>query len=138
MCAPIAGQSELLFFITQPKSDPSRNTLIESFMTPAENPYFDTQYGQCTSINSSAEIRFDAQKLKLWFNRFRKKPLNNISSDIGEKKTPMRMLSHSDDLWRSIDATLLLERKPSTTMTRESQGTTTIAPAIKPRLSTGV
>jgi len=43
ICIPIAGQSELLFFISQPKRHPRRNTLIESFITPAENPNFETQ-----------------------------------------------------------------------------------------------
>ena len=107
MCAPIAGQSEFVFFINQPKRHPSRKTLTRSLITRAEKPFFDTQYGTCTSINRIAEIRFDLQKLKLSFNRFRKKPLNNISSHIGDEKTPARMLKYSGDLAASIAPGLL-------------------------------
>src|SRR6185369_8377097 len=138
MCAPIAGQSELLFFITQPKRQPSRKTLIESFITTAENPYFETQYGQWISINSNAEITFALQKLSLSFKRFRKNPLKSISSHIGEKKTPIRMLNQSDDRCKSIAATFLCVSTDSPTTTRESQTTTTIAAAMNPRLCTRV
>src|SRR5262245_32356520 len=137
MCAPIAGQSELLFFINHPKRQPSRKTLIESFITPPENPCFETQYGQWININRSEEITLAIQKLSLSFNWFRKNPLKSISSHIGEKKTPIRMLSQSDDRRKSIAPAFLWVKTDSPTTTRESQTTRTITPAMNPRLFTG-
>ena len=93
MCAPIVGHSELVFFITHPKSEPRRNTLTIFFITGPEKLFFETQYGKCASTNKNAEIKFDFQKLKLSFNRFKTKPLNITSSQMGERNAPASMPS---------------------------------------------
>src|SRR5690349_2159984 len=126
MCAPIAGHSESAFFIIQPNKQPRRKTLIESLITCAEKPFFDTQYGQCASINNNPEIRFAFQKLRLSFNRLRKKPLNSSSSEIGEKNIPTRMLNHSADLAVSMVQAFRWDISASPRTTRENQASATM------------
>src|SRR5882724_6393047 len=138
MCAPIAGHSELVFFINQPNKQPRRKTLTESLITGSEKPFFDNQYGQCASINNSAAIRLDLQNRRLSLSRLRMKPLNNISSEIGEMNTPASMPSHSDDLAASIAPAFRPESSASPRTTRESQTRVTTAPIIKPFLFSGV
>src|SRR6266404_9225926 len=138
MCAPIAGNSELVFFINHPNKQPRRKTLTESLITGSEKPFFDNQYGQCASINSSAAIRLDLQNLRLSLSRLRKKPLNNTSSEIGEKNTPVRMLGHSDDLAASIAPAFRPESSASPRTTRENHARETSAPIIKPLFFGGV
>jgi hypothetical protein len=138
MCAPIAGQSEFVFFIIHPNKVPSRKTFTRSFITGAETPFFEIQYGMCTPANNSADITFAIQKLKLSFNRFKKNPLNKISSDIGETDTPTRMLSQSADRSDSIAPVLFPDINDSPMTTAESQTVTTIMHRSSPRLLTAV
>src|SRR5215467_2621211 len=92
----------------------------------------------CTATNKSADIALATQKLKLSFNRFKKNPLNNISSNTGETATPRRMLNESADLCDSIAPTLLPEIIDSPTITNASQTATTIMLRTRPRLLIGV
>src|SRR5881396_2652691 len=138
MCAPIAGQSELLFFVNHPNKQPRRKTLTESLITRSEKPFFDNQYGQCASINSTAAIRFAFQNHRDSLSRLRKKPLNSISSEIGEKNTPARMLDHSANLAASITPAFRPENSASPRTTRENHTRVTTAPIIKPFFFSGV
>src|SRR5262245_22213453 len=94
MCAPMAGHSEFDFFIIQPNRQPKTKTMIRSLTTREERPPWEIQKGTWASMKRTDEITFELQKLNLSLRRFSRNPRNRTSSQTGEEKTAIRMLSH--------------------------------------------